>query len=44
MNAVKSGKKYAQKMNESLSISIVEQSEKLITDLKQSLTNKKTEW
>ena len=44
MNAVKSGKKYVQKMNESLSISIVEQSEKLITDLKQSLTNKKTEW
>jgi hypothetical protein len=44
MNAVKSGKKYARKMNESLSNSIIVQSEKLISELKQSLINKKTEW
>ncbi|MGB3590806.1 MAG: hypothetical protein WBA16_03890 [Nonlabens sp.] len=40
INAVKSGKKYARRMNESLSNSIIEQSEKLITDLKQSLKSK----
>tara|TARA_R110002096_G_scaffold425755_1_gene634704 strand:- start:884 stop:1438 length:555 start_codon:yes stop_codon:yes gene_type:complete len=44
MNAVKRGKKYARKMKESLSKSIIEQSEKLISELKQNLTKKKTEW
>jgi hypothetical protein len=44
MNTVKSGKKYARKMNESLSNSIIEQCEKLISELKLSLTKKKTEW
>ena len=44
MNTVKNGKKYARKMNESLSTSIIKQSEKLINELKISLTEKKTEW
>ena len=44
MNTVKNGKKYARKMNESLSKSIIKQSEKLINELKLSLTEKKTEW
>lgn len=44
MNTIKSGKRYARKMIESLSNSIIQQSEKLISELKQSLTRKKDDW
>lgn len=44
MNAIKSGKKYVRKMNESLSNSIIQQSEKLIKELKNSLKKEKNEW
>jgi hypothetical protein len=44
MSAVKSGKKYNLKIKTSLSNSIIEQSDKLLSELKQSLKTKKTEW
>lgn len=44
MNSLKSGKKYAEKISDSLSNSIIEQVEKLISEFETNLASDKTEW